>query len=95
MCQKKEITAVELAACPFCAGAPAEIIRYETTQKPLTLGDALIPGWYEALVFCHECGAQSGEVSAEVSQPGVSLDIENYCTLRLFFDLSTLAVLSR
>lgn len=69
MCQKKEITAVELAACPFCAGAPAEIIRYETTQKPLTLGDALIPGWYEALVFCHECGAQSGEVSAEVHQP--------------------------
>ena len=26
---------------------------------------------------------------------GVSLDIENYCTLRLFFDLSTLADLSR
>ncbi len=26
---------------------------------------------------------------------GVSLDIENYCTLRLFFDLSTLAGLSR
>ena len=28
-------------------------------------------------------------------QIGVSLDIENYCTLRLFFDLSTLAGLSR
>lgn len=28
-------------------------------------------------------------------QAGVSLDIENYCTLRLFFDLSTLAGLSR
>lgn len=27
--------------------------------------------------------------------PGVSLDIENYCTLRLFFDLSILAGLSR
>ena len=26
---------------------------------------------------------------------GVSLDIENYCTLRLFFDLSALAGLSR
>ncbi len=26
---------------------------------------------------------------------GVSLDIENYCTLRSFFDLSTLAGLSR
>ncbi len=26
---------------------------------------------------------------------GVSLDIENYCTLRLFFDLSTLAGLRR
>ncbi len=26
---------------------------------------------------------------------GVSLDIENYCTLRLFFDLSTLAGLNR
>ena len=26
---------------------------------------------------------------------GVSLDIENYCTLRLFFDLSTLGRLSR
>jgi hypothetical protein len=25
----------------------------------------------------------------------ISLDIENYCTLRLFFDLSTLAGLSR
>ena len=28
-------------------------------------------------------------------QLGVSWDIENYCTLRLFFDLSTLAGLSR
>ena len=27
--------------------------------------------------------------------PGVSLDIENYCTLRLFFDLPTLAGLNR
>ncbi|MDJ7048190.1 hypothetical protein LEC33_23465 [Salmonella enterica] len=34
----------------------------------------------------------------QISEPdeyGVSLDIENYCTLRLFFDLSTLAGLSR
>ena len=30
-----------------------------------------------------------------VALEGVSLDIENYCTLRLFFDLSTLAGLSR
>lgn len=30
-----------------------------------------------------------------ISFKGVSLDIENYCTLRLFFDLSTLAGLSR
>ncbi len=28
-------------------------------------------------------------------QNGVSLDIENYCTLRLFFDLPTLAGLNR
>lgn len=67
MCRKSEITAAELDACPYCAGAPAEVIRYETTQKPLTRGDALIPGWYEAFVFCHECGAQSGEVSAEIN----------------------------
>ncbi|WP_445553401.1 DUF7706 family protein [Escherichia coli] len=30
-----------------------------------------------------------------MAEEGVSLDIENYCTLRLFFDLSTLAGLSR
>ena len=30
-----------------------------------------------------------------VEVTGVSLDIENYCTLRLLFDLSTLAGLSR
>nr|WP_254922227.1 recombinase family protein [Klebsiella pneumoniae] len=30
-----------------------------------------------------------------IDRLGVSLDIENYCTLRLFFDLSTLAGLSR
>jgi len=29
------------------------------------------------------------------TEEGVSLDIENYCTLRLFFDLSILAGLSR
>ena len=33
--------------------------------------------------------------SNHILQLGVSLDIENYCTLRLFFDLSTLAGLSR
>ncbi|ECE0486461.1 hypothetical protein KX75_20020 [Salmonella enterica subsp. enterica] len=31
----------------------------------------------------------------EFSPTGVSLDIENYCTLSSFFDLSTLAGLSR
>ncbi|EDN6661291.1 hypothetical protein GRF91_004688 [Salmonella enterica] len=31
----------------------------------------------------------------DIGVQGVSLDIENYCTLRLFFDLSTLAGLSR
>ena len=30
-----------------------------------------------------------------IVEHGVGLDIENYCTLRLFFDLSTLAGLSR
>ncbi|WKN80519.1 single-stranded DNA-binding protein (plasmid) [Salmonella enterica subsp. diarizonae] len=32
---------------------------------------------------------------SQVFVEGVSLDIENYCTLRLFFDLSTLAGLNR
>ncbi|MBF4186030.1 Tn3 family transposase [Serratia ureilytica] len=36
------------------------------------------------------CYGMRGEISK-----GVSLDIENYCTLRLFFDLSNLAGLSR
>ncbi len=42
-----------------------------------------------------ECGLATKSLSGEVSITGVSLDIENYCTLRLFFDLSTLAGLSR
>ena len=35
------------------------------------------------------------KAALDVRLPGVSLDIENYCTLRLFFDLSTLAGLNR
>ncbi|MDL3153409.1 dihydropteroate synthase, partial [Salmonella enterica] len=41
----------------------------------------------------------AGAVTAAIEMlrvgSGVSLDIENYCTLRLFFDLSTLAGLNR
>ena len=36
-----------------------------------------------------------GEYPTVSIEIGVSLDIENYCTLRLFFDLSTLAGLNR
>lgn len=43
---------------------------------------------YEA----YEGAAKALERSIDV---GVSLEIENYCTLRQFFDLSTLAGLSR
>ena len=39
----------------------------------------------------HDC---TGPASREALN-GVSLDIENYCTLRLFFDLPNLAGLSR
>ncbi|BDZ95538.1 hypothetical protein VEE69_44150 (plasmid) [Escherichia coli] len=39
--------------------------------------------------------SQPDEIPVLEWQGGVSLDIENYCTLRLFFDLSTLAGLSR
>jgi len=35
-----------------------------------------------------------GAARRRAGKRGVSLDIENYCTLRLFFDLSTLAGLS-
>ena len=35
------------------------------------------------------------QIIEQNAERGVSLDIENYCTLRLFFDLSTLAGLSR
>ncbi|HFY8418897.1 TPA: MbeB family mobilization protein [Salmonella enterica subsp. enterica serovar Typhimurium] len=37
----------------------------------------------------------SGVQLSTCGDQGVSLDIENYCTLRLFFDLSTLAGLNR
>ncbi|EBT7163571.1 hypothetical protein COQ26_19805 [Salmonella enterica] len=40
-------------------------------------------------------GKRYGTVAIGGAVIGVSLDIENYCTLRLFFDLSTLAGLSR
>ncbi len=36
-----------------------------------------------------------GEKHLSATFTGVSLDIENYCTLRLFFDLPNLAGLSR
>ncbi|MCZ7295988.1 hypothetical protein NK265_22075, partial [Salmonella enterica] len=65
----------------------------------------------EALQCDYSAGSLFGDTSARVSANysiempdsnfstsvlyGVSLDIENYCTLRLFFDLSTLAGLSR
>ncbi|HDZ0628880.1 phospholipase D-like domain-containing protein [Klebsiella pneumoniae] len=40
-------------------------------------------------------GVAAMNLLANAGIPGVSLDIENYCTLRLFFDLSTFAGLSR
>ena len=39
--------------------------------------------------------AQRDQLVDRVNLIGVSLDIENYCTLRLFFDLPNLAGLSR
>nr|WP_080950115.1 PAAR domain-containing protein [Citrobacter amalonaticus] len=53
---------------------------------------------------CPKCGKSGHVLNGEPhvifhgvasAVDGVSLDIENYCTLRLFFDLSTLAGLSR
>ena len=48
------------------------------------------PDIMKALVAAKKRG-----VDVKIVIDGVSLDIENYCTLRLFFDLSTLAGLSR
>lgn len=45
-------------------------------------------------VFSYGCNARGRELKKN-DVIGVSLNIENYCTLRLFFDLSTLADLSR
>lgn len=44
---------------------------------------------------CHGAEPQFATPGVYQGYIGVSLDIENYCTLRLFFDLSTLAGLSR
>ena len=60
---------------------------------------------YPVATLCHVFGVHRSSYKYWKNRPekpdgrravlGVSLDIENYCTLRPFFDLSTLAGLSR
>lgn len=67
MCQKSEVKPLVLAACPVCAGVPSVMVRDEQTRKPLTRNHQFTsPIWLDAFVFCSECGAQTGELTAEV-----------------------------
>uniref|UniRef100_A8GLP3 Uncharacterized protein n=1 Tax=Serratia proteamaculans (strain 568) TaxID=399741 RepID=A8GLP3_SERP5 len=73
MCQEN-VNPIVLAACPMCGGSPSEMVRYELSRKPFYSTDGFPePVWLTAFVFCHECGAQSGDLSEEVSD-GDELD---------------------
>ncbi|WP_160623819.1 WYL domain-containing protein [Mixta intestinalis] len=55
----------------------------------------MLAGWCELRQSFHDFRLDRIKELIVSDRLGVSLDIENYCTLRLFFDLSTLAGLSR
>ena len=58
--------------------------------------DGTIPGTNSSYEMAENYLKGEGDLAKKVnSLIGVSLDIENYCTLRLFFDLPNLAGLSR
>lgn len=44
---------IQLQPCPFCGGPP--VLHHNTPLPDVT---------FECYVFCHECGAQSGEQEA-------------------------------
>lgn len=53
---------VVMTMCPFCGGPPSLIYR-------TNLADSQIDGFFEAYVFCHDCGAQSAEVDEYIEIP--------------------------
>lgn len=68
MCQKSDVKPLVLAACPVCAGVPSVMVRDEQTRKPLPRNHQFLGAiWLDAFVFCSECGAQTGELTAAVS----------------------------
>ncbi len=72
---------------------PVIVVKKRRTFSPPSLSektDIIAPVFTEQTAESAPAGINSSAV-----ETGVSLDIENYCTLRLFFDLSTLAGLSR
>lgn len=49
----------------------------------------------QPVLECRFSGIKAPGIIMDSTEVGVSLNIENYCMLRLFYDLSTLAGLSR
>ncbi|WP_420704826.1 plasmid pRiA4b ORF-3 family protein [Klebsiella pneumoniae] len=75
------------------------IYENSTLKAPFCISGHGMPGATAADEFDKTLAFLEAIVNADdettVGEIGVSLDIENYCTLRLFFDLSTLAGLNR
>ena len=68
MCQELKVQPLVLAACYICAGVPSVMVCDEQTRQPLPRNHQFTsPIWLDAFVFCSECGAQTGELTAEVS----------------------------
>jgi hypothetical protein len=68
MCQELKVQPLVLAACYICAGVPSVMVRDEQTRKPLPRNHQFngLTIWLDAFVFCSECGAQTGELTAAV-----------------------------
>ncbi len=71
-----------------------EIICADLSLNNVTDSEAF-PGLIRQTHRKIRAASADGAYDTRLCHDGVSLDIENYCTLRLFFDLSTLAGLSR
>ncbi|MBA5234783.1 Lar family restriction alleviation protein [Pectobacterium aroidearum] len=70
-----KIRETELLPCPFCAGPPVTMLRDIKTDRAFNLSELslCLPDndsdkefYIEALVFCHECGAESESIDGAV-----------------------------
>jgi len=77
------IEPIKINPCPFCEGPPCVLARNETTGSLVHEDHKLDPDadekeYFEAYVWCHDCGAQGPHIDT--------------CTLCIFEDLIDLEV---